>query len=114
MSFFTLPVAATGSGAQLSLGGAKGVRALFKNPDDLIKAAGKLKPGKRGSRIGYVKGNADEIFASLTKGVTNRTSSGAFKLDDGTILLKYISTSEKLPTIHIHKSSGRIYKIRIK
>ena len=115
LSLFTLPFAsAAGSGARLSLGSAKGVRVLFKNPDDLIKAAGKLERGKRGSRIGYVKGNADEIFNSLTRGVTERTPSGkAFKLDDGTILRKYVS-SGGLPTIQIHKSSGQIYKIRIK
>ena len=89
---------------------AKGVGTVFKSADDLIGAAGKLSKGKSGY-IGSVKGNADQIFNSLTKGAT-KLESGAFKLNNGTILNLHKSTHTKLPTISINQG-GRITKIRI-
>ena len=83
---------------------------LFKSTDNLIGAAGKLTKGKSGY-IGSVKGNADEIFNSLTQGAT-KLESGAYKLNNGTILNLHKSTTTQLPTISINQG-GRITKIRI-
>ena len=83
---------------------------VFKSTDDLIEAAGKLSRGKSGS-IGSVKGNADDIFNSLTRGAT-KLESGAFKLNNGTILNLHRSTTTKFPTISINQG-GKITKIRI-
>ncbi len=81
---------------------------MFESAYDLISAAGKLNK----SRIGTVKGNADEIFESLTKDGT-RTPGGAYKLNDGTIINLHKSTTTNLPTISINRPNQKIIKIRI-
>jgi hypothetical protein len=90
---------------------AKRAGKLFRNVDDLISGAGKLKRLKGGVRQGRVEGNIDDIFNSITKG-GKEVGPGRIKLPDGTIVTKYPSATTGVPTIGIDKG-GQLYKIRI-
>ena len=104
------------TGAKL---GIKGVNAAktgtkmlnqFNSAESLIQGAGKLDRLSGGVRQGFVKGDADAIFKSITNGGT-ALPSGAMKMADGTFI-KLENASSGFRTIYINTPS-QYYKIRI-
>jgi len=84
---------------------------VFRSVDDLLKAAGDLKPLSDGTLQGLVKGDASETFEQLTKN-SNRLNSGAYELADGTTVKLYNSSTTKEPTIFINQPVLDNIKIR--
>ncbi len=96
----------------LKEGGQQVTKKLFSSVDDVIKSAGKLERLKGGAQQGFIKGDAEKIFAKLTKGA-EKLESGASKLKDGTILNLHKSTKDGVTsTLDINKG-GQIFKIRV-
>ncbi|MBK1442511.1 RHS repeat-associated core domain-containing protein [Parapedobacter sp. ISTM3] len=85
----------------------------FNSAESLIKAAQPTfgKALKHGELQGFVKGNADAIFKSITNGGTVLPS-GAVQMSNGTIINMYNATSTGARTLFINTPS-QIYKIRI-
>lgn len=79
--------------------------------ESLIQGVGRFERLSGGVRQGFINGNADAIFKSITKG-GNILPSGAVKMPNGTIVRLYNATSTGAPTIYINTSS-QFYKIRI-
>jgi len=96
-----------GSGVRVS-GAGEGI--TVKNVDELIQNAGTLSKVK-GGRQGFIEGNIDEIFSSLTKN-GKQIEPNRFQLPDGTIVTKYPSSTNGVPTLQINRN-GQIYKIRV-
>ncbi|MFZ4863991.1 hypothetical protein ACL9RF_17625, partial [Sphingobacterium sp. Mn56C] len=85
----------------------------FNSAESLIQGAQSTfgKALKHGELQGFVKGNADAIFKSITNGGT-ALPSGAMQMSNGNIIRMYNATSTGAPTIFINTPS-QIYKIRI-
>ena len=84
----------------------------FNSAEGLIQGAGKLQP-VTGAMQGFVKGDGNAIFKTLTQNAVGRTANGGHILKDGTILTKYFSSTTGEFTIFINKGTNQMYKIRI-
>lgn len=82
----------------------------FNSAESLIQGAGKLSRVK-GARQGFVKGNVDDIFKSITQG-GKQLAPNRVQLPNGTIITKYFSSTTGVPTLQINKGN-QIFKIRI-
>lgn len=82
----------------------------FNSVESLILGAGKLSRIK-GAQQGFVRGNPDAIFKSISK-EGREISPNRVLLPDGTIITKYISSTTGVSTLQINKD-GRLFKIRI-
>lgn len=100
-------------GERLEANAAKGGTKLlnqFNSAESLIQGAGKLSRVK-GAQQGFVKGNVDDIFKSITQG-GKQISPNQVQLPNGTMITRYPSSTTGTPTIQINQSE-KIYKIRI-
>ena len=68
-------------------------------------------PTKKGALQGFIRGDGEAIFRSITQGA-QRMPNGTYKFTDGTTLFKHFSTNTGHFTIDINRA-GAIYKIRI-
>ena len=66
---------------------------------------------KGGGRLGTIKGNPNKVFKSLIKG-GEMVNKNQYRLKDGTMVTKYISTTTKVVTIQMNRG-GKIIKFRI-
>jgi RHS repeat-associated protein len=82
----------------------------FNSAESLIQGAGKLSRVK-GAQQGFVKGNVDDLFKSITQG-GKQLAPNRVQLPNGTIITKYSSSTTGVPTLQINKGN-QIFKIRI-
>jgi len=83
---------------------------LFNNIDGLLENVA-LSTTKKGAMQGFIKGDGEAIFKTLTKG-GKQLPSGAVEMPNGTTLFNHYSTKTGQYTLDINKG-GEIFKIRI-
>jgi X-X-X-Leu-X-X-Gly heptad repeat protein len=83
---------------------------LFNSVDGLLDNMA-LSPTKKGAMQGFIKGDGEAIFKTLSKG-GKQLQSGAVELSNGTTLFNHYSTKTRQYTLDINKG-GEIFKIRI-
>ena len=79
----------------------------FNSVESIIQNAGKLVRLKKGVRQGWITGNADDIFKTLTQGGIVKPD-GRVLLKDGTLLSKHISKTTGQSTLDINKAGSSI------
>ncbi|RQO78715.1 hypothetical protein DBR40_05500, partial [Pedobacter sp. KBW01] len=90
--------------------GGQVVAKLFNSVDGLLENVA-LSSTKKGATQGFIKGDGEAIFKTLSKG-GKQLGSGAVELSNGTTLFNHYSTKTGQYTLDINKG-GEIFKIRI-
>jgi len=84
----------------------------FNSSESLIESAQNIRILEDGTMQGFIQGNPEAIFNSITQNGVRRPD-GNFNLPDGTFIGKHFSTENNLFTIDINNGTN-IYKIRIR
>ena len=103
------PVRVVG-GLSAGVAGYISITSSINNVDDLLFVTRKMTHIK-GARQGFIQGNINKIFNSITRG-GNQIGPNRFQLPDGTMVTKYTSTTSGISTLQVNKN-GKLFKIRI-
>ena len=97
-------------GSKVATRGAPRLLNQFNSVESLLQRV-TTSPTKKGALQGFIRGDGEAIFRSITQGA-QRMPNGTYKFTDGTTLFKHFSTNTGHFTIDINRA-GAIYKIRI-